>query len=86
MGKLHIHRLYYLLAAILLAGFIVGVFYLKVLLRGATVILYTLLLGMALGFIISIILIRLKKAFLLLKHKVQYFQGLNGQGVGVVKE
>ncbi len=66
MGKLHIHRLYYLLAAILLAGFIVGVFYLKVLLRGATVILYTLLLGMALGFIISIILIRLKKAFLLL--------------------
>lgn len=33
-----------------------------------------------------IILFILVSVNLLLKHKVQYFQGLNGQGVGVVKE
>lgn len=66
MEKLHVQKTYYLLAAILLTGFAVGAFYLKISLLGAMVELHTLFLGMALGFVISAILIHLKKAFLLL--------------------
>lgn len=72
MEKNHIQKVYYLLAAILLMGFATGIFYLKISLLGAMVVLYTLLLGMALGFIISIILIRSKKSFLLLISSVVF--------------
>lgn len=54
-------KLNYLLAVILLAGFVVGVFYLKARLLGASIVFYKLPLGMTPGFIIGAILIRLKK-------------------------
>lgn len=89
MEMLHIQKTYYMLAAILLTGFAAGVFYLKVLLLRAMVVLYTLLLGMALGFIISIILIRSKKPFLLLASlvvlEVIWFAIPQGNSIAITK-
>lgn len=61
MKNLCIHRLHYLFSAVLMISFALGVFFLKILLRGATINLQNLFLGAILGLIISGLLIRLKK-------------------------